>query len=106
MDKTLEHMSRRRPPVVLPPRLSCLPLAQPLRVHRAAPIVPETMGKRMIEVVEVEVIGAPRIGPVQERTMVRMVRHLHHYRHWGGGGVNGGGSVIGAVRSRDRKRGD
>jgi len=52
-----------------------LPLGQQLVVERARLVSIETKAEGVLEMIEVEVLGAPRIGPIQKWTVNRSIGH-------------------------------
>jgi len=52
-----------------------LPLIQKLRIQRALRVAAKAKGKRMIEPVEAEIVGAAVVGPIQKWTVVSPFSH-------------------------------
>jgi hypothetical protein len=63
--------------------LADAPLAEALAVHRAPLEPPEAELERVVQVVQVEVLGTPGVGSVDERTVVLFVFPVGHERDRG-----------------------
>ena len=60
---------------VEPFALADAPFDEPLDVDRAALELPEAEVERMVQIVQVKVLGAPLVRTVEERTIVLLLRH-------------------------------